>query len=109
MVVLDPPRTGAKRAVAGIAALTPRSVVYVACDPAALARDLATFADLGYRLDRLRAFALFPMTHHVECVATLVPHSVLHHVLMGFADASVCPSCRGQIEQATRARTAGSS
>ena len=73
VVVLDPPRTGAKRAVAGIAALAPRRVVYVACDPAALARDLATFAGLGYRLDALRAFALFPMTHHVECVATLVP------------------------------------
>ena len=73
VVVLDPPRTGAKRAVDGIAALAPRRVVYVACDPAALARDLATFADLGYRLDGLRAFALFPMTHHVECVATLVP------------------------------------
>ncbi len=73
VVVLDPPRTGAKRAVAGIAALAPRRVVYVACDPAALARDLAAFADLGYRLDTLRAFALFPMTHHVECVATLVP------------------------------------
>jgi tRNA/tmRNA/rRNA uracil-C5-methylase (TrmA/RlmC/RlmD family) len=75
VVVLDPPRTGAKRAVAGIAALAPRRVVYVACDPAALARDLATFADLGYRLDGLRGFALFPMTHHVECVATLVPDS----------------------------------
>jgi tRNA/tmRNA/rRNA uracil-C5-methylase (TrmA/RlmC/RlmD family) len=73
VVVLDPPRTGAKRAVAGIAALTPRRVVYVACDPAALARDLATFSDLGYRLEGLRAFALFPMTHHVECVAALVP------------------------------------
>ncbi|MFZ0141454.1 MAG: class I SAM-dependent RNA methyltransferase [Aeromicrobium sp.] len=73
VVVLDPPRTGAKRVVEGIAALTPRRVVYVACDPAALARDLATFSDLGYRLDGLRAFALFPMTHHVECVATLVP------------------------------------
>lgn len=73
VVVLDPPRTGAKRAVAGIAALAPRRVVYVACDPAALARDLATFGDLGYGLDGLRAFALFPMTHHVECVATLVP------------------------------------
>jgi tRNA/tmRNA/rRNA uracil-C5-methylase (TrmA/RlmC/RlmD family) len=72
VVVLDPPRTGAKNAVAGIAALAPRRIVYVACDPAALARDLATFGDLGYRLDRLRAFALFPMTHHVECVAVLV-------------------------------------
>ncbi|MGI9085265.1 MAG: class I SAM-dependent RNA methyltransferase [Aeromicrobium sp.] len=74
VVVLDPPRSGAKSAVAGIAALTPRRIVYVACDPAALARDVATFADLGYRLGALRAFAMFPMTHHVECVATLVPH-----------------------------------
>jgi tRNA/tmRNA/rRNA uracil-C5-methylase (TrmA/RlmC/RlmD family) len=73
VVVLDPPRTGAKRAVPGIAALAPRRIVYVACDPAALARDLATFADLGYVLEALRGYALFPMTHHVECVATLVP------------------------------------
>jgi tRNA/tmRNA/rRNA uracil-C5-methylase (TrmA/RlmC/RlmD family) len=72
IVVLDPPRTGAKKAVAGIADLSPRRVVYVACDPAALARDLAAFATLGYRLVGLRAFALFPMTHHVECVAVLV-------------------------------------
>jgi tRNA/tmRNA/rRNA uracil-C5-methylase (TrmA/RlmC/RlmD family) len=71
VVVLDPPRTGAKRAVGDIVGLEPRRVVYVACDPAALARDLATFAEAGYRLDSLRAFALFPMTHHVECVASL--------------------------------------
>ncbi|MDX6278748.1 MAG: hypothetical protein QOJ72_2876 [Nocardioidaceae bacterium] len=73
VVVLDPPRTGAKRAVAAIADLAPRRIVYVACDPAALARDLASFAVHGYRLEGLRAFALFPMTHHVECVASLVP------------------------------------
>ena len=72
VVVLDPPRTGAKGVVAPIAALGPRRVVYVACDPAALGRDLATFAKEGYRLESLRAFALFPMTHHVECVAVLV-------------------------------------
>jgi tRNA/tmRNA/rRNA uracil-C5-methylase (TrmA/RlmC/RlmD family) len=48
-------------------------VAYVACDPAALARDVATAAGAGYRLSGLRAFDLFPMTHHVECVATLVP------------------------------------
>ncbi|MEO6604297.1 MAG: TRAM domain-containing protein [Aeromicrobium sp.] len=72
VIVLDPPRTGAKKVVPAIVELTPRRVVYVACDPAALARDLATFATLGYRLDSLRAFALFPMTHHVECVAVLV-------------------------------------
>ncbi len=72
VVVLDPPRTGAKKAVAGIVDLAPRRIVYVACDPAALARDLASFASRGYALEGLRAFALFPMTHHVECVAVLV-------------------------------------
>jgi tRNA/tmRNA/rRNA uracil-C5-methylase (TrmA/RlmC/RlmD family) len=74
VVVLDPPRSGAGRAVVGrIAAVRPRTVAYVACDPAALARDLAYFAEEGYELAGLRAFDLFPMTHHVECVASLVP------------------------------------
>jgi tRNA/tmRNA/rRNA uracil-C5-methylase (TrmA/RlmC/RlmD family) len=74
VVVLDPPRSGAGQTVIrAITALAPRVVVYVACDPAALARDLAFAAAAGYRLDGLRAFDLFPMTHHVECVATLVP------------------------------------
>jgi tRNA/tmRNA/rRNA uracil-C5-methylase (TrmA/RlmC/RlmD family) len=71
VVVLDPPRTGARKAVPAVAALGARRVVYVACDPAALARDVATFAEHGYVLGPLRAFALFPMTHHVECVAVL--------------------------------------
>jgi tRNA/tmRNA/rRNA uracil-C5-methylase (TrmA/RlmC/RlmD family) len=72
VVVLDPPRSGAGReVVSGIARLAPRVVVYVACDPAALARDVATAAELGYELTGLRAFDAFPMTHHVECVATL--------------------------------------
>ncbi len=72
LVVLDPPRAGAKRQVVrAIAGLHPRAVAYVACDPAALARDLGYFAEAGYRLETLRAFDLFPMTHHVECVALL--------------------------------------
>jgi tRNA/tmRNA/rRNA uracil-C5-methylase (TrmA/RlmC/RlmD family) len=72
LVVLDPPREGARRRVVEqIVDRAPRAVAYVACDPAALARDLATFADLGYALRDLRAFDLFPMTHHVECVALL--------------------------------------
>ncbi len=74
VVVLDPPRVGAKRQVVRhVTALTPRAVVYVACDPAALARDVGYFAEQGYRLEVLRAFDLFPMTHHVECVALFVP------------------------------------
>jgi tRNA/tmRNA/rRNA uracil-C5-methylase (TrmA/RlmC/RlmD family) len=72
VVVLDPPRVGAKREVVeAVAALAPRTVAYVACDPGALARDLAIFAEHGYRLESLRAFDIFPMTHHVECVALL--------------------------------------
>ena len=72
LVVLDPPREGAKRKVVEqVVNRGPRAVAYVACDPAALARDVAIFAEHGYRLERLRAFDLFPMTHHVECVALL--------------------------------------
>ncbi|MEP7764135.1 TRAM domain-containing protein [Sanguibacter sp. 25GB23B1] len=72
VVVLDPPRTGAgKRTIAEIVALSPARIVYVACDPAALARDIAYLADAGYGLESLRAFDLFPTTHHVECVAVL--------------------------------------
>ena len=70
VVVLDPPRDGAgKEAVAHIARLAPRAIVYVACDPAALARDTAYLADHSYSLVKVRAFDLFPMTHHIECVA----------------------------------------
>ncbi len=54
-----------------VAAAGPDRVVYVACDPAALARDVARLAGHGYRLDALRAFDAFPMTHHVECLALL--------------------------------------
>lgn len=71
-VVLDPPRAGAGKAVVDqLGALGPRQIVYVACDPVALARDVALFAGHGYGLRSLRAFDLFPNTHHVEAVALL--------------------------------------
>jgi tRNA/tmRNA/rRNA uracil-C5-methylase (TrmA/RlmC/RlmD family) len=70
VVVLDPPREGAGRdVIMQITALNPRAIVYVACDPAALARDTAYLEDHSYTLAKLRAFDLFPMTHHIECVA----------------------------------------
>ncbi|MEY2850355.1 MAG: hypothetical protein RJA96_226 [Actinomycetota bacterium] len=70
VVVLDPPREGAgKDVISQITALQPRAIVYVACDPAALARDTAYLEDHSYSLASLRAFDLFPMTHHIECVA----------------------------------------
>lgn len=71
VVVLDPPRAGARGACAAIARKPPRRVVYVSCDPATLGRDLATLLDAGLRVASLDAVDLFPGTSHVECVATL--------------------------------------
>ena len=72
LVVLDPPRTGAGREVMErMSRLAPRAIAYVACDPAAFARDVATARELGWYLSSLRAFDLFPMTHHVECIGLL--------------------------------------
>lgn len=81
VIVLDPPRTGAGRevmsamlsAAGGSGPARPRAIVYVACDPAALARDIRTATDEGWQLAALRAFDAFPMTHHVECIAVLRP------------------------------------
>ena len=74
VIVLDPPREGAgKIVVSEIVRLRPRRVVYVACDPAALARDTGYFLEKGYTLSTIRAFDLFPMTHHIECVALFLP------------------------------------
>jgi tRNA/tmRNA/rRNA uracil-C5-methylase (TrmA/RlmC/RlmD family) len=74
IAVLDPPRAGAGRAVLD-QLLAPGTslgrVGYVSCDPATLARDIGTFRQAGWQLGELRAFDAFPMTHHVECVATL--------------------------------------
>jgi tRNA/tmRNA/rRNA uracil-C5-methylase (TrmA/RlmC/RlmD family) len=73
VIILDPPREGAGRAViAECARLQPQKIVYVACDPAALARDVSYLREHGYSLQQLRAFDLFPMTHHIESVALLV-------------------------------------
>ena len=74
MVLLDPPRAGAGREVVErVTALAPAAVVYVACDPVALARDIATFRAAGYELRDVAGFDLFPNSHHVEAVATLMP------------------------------------
>lgn len=71
-VVLDPPRSGAGRHVVDrLAELAPRQLVYVACDPVALARDVGLLRDRGYELVEVRAFDLFPNTHHFEAVARL--------------------------------------
>jgi tRNA/tmRNA/rRNA uracil-C5-methylase (TrmA/RlmC/RlmD family) len=77
VIVLDPPREGAgKDVIEHCTALKPRTIVYVACDPAALARDTAYLRDRGYELAAIRAFDLFPMTHHIESVAQFQPSKV---------------------------------
>ncbi|CAG7844777.1 23S rRNA (uracil(1939)-C(5))-methyltransferase RlmD [Pseudoclavibacter triregionum] len=69
-VVLDPPRAGAGREVVeALDALEPARLVYVACDPVALARDAGLLRERGWELEMLRAFDLFPHTHHVEALA----------------------------------------
>ncbi len=69
LVLLNPPRTGAREAVAAIPALSPTRVVVVSCDPATLARDAAVLAAAGYILDIARPVDLFPQTAHIETAA----------------------------------------
>jgi tRNA/tmRNA/rRNA uracil-C5-methylase (TrmA/RlmC/RlmD family) len=74
LVVLDPPRTGASPDIMRqLAAAAPRAIAYVSCDGATLARDIRAADEAGYRLEALRAFDLFPMTAHLECLALLTP------------------------------------
>lgn len=73
IVVLDPPRAGAKAKVCHkIANSGAPIVVYIACDPASLARDTATLTEHGYRIHSIAAFDIYPQTHHVETVAVFV-------------------------------------
>lgn len=72
VVLLDPPRAGAKRQVCEqIAASKAPYVVYIACDPTSLARDTDTLTALGYRMESIQAFDIYPHTHHVECVVLM--------------------------------------
>ncbi|MFC4903575.1 class I SAM-dependent RNA methyltransferase [Kocuria oceani] len=74
VVVLDPPRAGAGRVVVDqLVALAPRRIAYLACDPATLARDLGRFRRAGWRVRSVRAFDMYPNTHHVETLAVLEP------------------------------------
>ena len=71
VAVLDPPRSGAPGLLPQLLLTRPRGIVYVACSPEALARDLAPALQAGYRLERLEIFDMFPQTEHVEVLSVL--------------------------------------
>jgi 23S rRNA (uracil1939-C5)-methyltransferase len=71
-LLLDPPRTGAEnKDMQGILVARPSQISYVSCDPATLARDLKKLTAAGYKLESIKAFDMFPQTHHVETVVRL--------------------------------------
>ncbi len=71
VVIMDPPRAGARELVAPLLHMRPARVVYVSCDLETLARDLREFSYGGYRVATIRAFDFFPNTHHAEMIAVL--------------------------------------
>lgn len=75
LVILDPPRKGAKECIGKIAALKPAKILYVSCNPTTLARDASLFAYSRYRLQRVQLLDMFPQTYHIECLAEFEPQS----------------------------------
>ena len=72
LVIMDPPRSGAgQKVMAALERLEPERIIYVACDPAALARDLKVAVSRGYQIASLQAYDLFPHTHHLETVCLM--------------------------------------
>ena len=71
LVILDPPRTGAKKESEKIVKLSPEKIIYISCEPSTLARDLKIFIDSGYRLEKMIPIDMFPQTYHIETVSLL--------------------------------------
>jgi 23S rRNA (uracil1939-C5)-methyltransferase len=72
VIVLDPPREGAKETLKGLGRLSPEKIIYISCDPPTLARDLKMLTEIGYRVLKIRPFDMFPETYHIESLALLV-------------------------------------
>src|SRR5699024_11894170 len=72
VIILDPPRAGAGKTVtSALIGSAARTIVYVSCDSATLARDLARLTDGGFAIESLTGFDLFPLTAHLETVTVL--------------------------------------
>jgi tRNA/tmRNA/rRNA uracil-C5-methylase (TrmA/RlmC/RlmD family) len=77
-LVVDPPRTGlGRRAVDAVSTLAPERIVYASCNSATLSRDIALLGERGYEVSRVDPIDMFPRTHHLETVTTLMPPSRL--------------------------------
>ena len=72
LAILDPPRAGARGVLEGLAALGPRKILYVSCEPPTLGRDLVRLGELGYKVTRIQPVDMFPQTYHLEVIAELV-------------------------------------
>jgi 23S rRNA (uracil1939-C5)-methyltransferase len=71
VVVLDPPRAGAKDVLDVLARMRPRKIIYVSCEPPTLARDLRRLGEMGFGLKRIQPLDMFPHTYHMEVIAEL--------------------------------------
>lgn len=73
VIMVDPPRKGLTESfIKTSSAVAPEKIVYISCNPATMARDIKSYAQLGYKLTKVQPVDLFPQTHHVECVSLLV-------------------------------------
>ena len=71
LVILDPPREGARNIVSSLEHLRPEKIIYISCNPATLARDLGELTNNGYILKKVKPFDMFPHTYHIEVMALL--------------------------------------
>ena len=72
ILIIDPPRTGlGKKTVRAACNINARTIIYISCNPATLARDLAVFCEGGYRVERIVPFDMFPHTYHLETVVKM--------------------------------------
>lgn len=77
-VITDPPRAGcSKRFIDSLLSLSPKSIVYVSCNPETLTRDLFALRKGGYKVKKIQPIDMFPFTEHVECVVSLTRHNEL--------------------------------
>jgi 23S rRNA (uracil1939-C5)-methyltransferase len=71
LIVLDPPRTGAKTILDQLVRLKPKKIIYISCEPTTFSRDLHLFSEQGYLLQKLALIDMFPQTYHMEVVGLL--------------------------------------